>query len=141
MDGTTGTTPGSETATGTSQSSQRAVWLPAVVSFDAVFGLARITQVSCCQFHSLFLTDVGLAYSCGSGFDGALGHGTTDDAHAPRLIEWFCTQSPPVLLKRLACGSDLAGAHSAAVSDRGKLYSWGAGRLGLQHTDSHLAIF
>ena len=50
-----------------------------------------------------------------------------DDAHSPRLIEWFCTQSPPVLLKRLSCGSDLAGAHSAAVSDRGKLYSWGIG--------------
>jgi alpha-tubulin suppressor-like RCC1 family protein len=100
---------------------------PQKPTFDAVFGLTRISGVSCSLFHTIFLTDIGLAYSCGHGQDGALGHGDQEMCAVPRLIDWFGVQSPPVLLKQVACGADLAGAHSVAVTDSGRVYSWGLG--------------
>jgi alpha-tubulin suppressor-like RCC1 family protein len=100
---------------------------PQKPTFDAVFGLTRISGVSCSLFHTMFLTDIGLAYSCGHGQDGALGHGDQESRIVPRLVDWFGVQSPPILLKQVACGADLAGAHSVAVADSGRVYSWGLG--------------
>ncbi|KAJ0412055.1 hypothetical protein ATCC90586_004601 [Pythium insidiosum] len=44
----------------------------------------------------------------------------------PRLIEWFVTEK--VVIESVACGGDdLTGAHSAAVSVDGDVFTWGGG--------------
>ena len=54
-------------------------------------------------------------YSWGSGTDGALGHGDSDTLPSPRLVEYFgITQ--PLFVTQVAAGSDLIGAHSAAIA-------------------------
>lgn len=70
---------------------------------------------------------MGLVYSCGNGFDGALGHDNTYDLVAPQLIEYFSSFSPPALIHQVSAGGDLLGAHSAVVTDDGRIFTWGYG--------------
>lgn len=66
--------------------------------------------------------------SWGDGEDGKLGHGDTLTLDTPKLID-------SLLSKRIfyiACG----GAHSAAITSEGELYTWGQGQYGrLGHGD------
>ncbi|XP_042217246.1 E3 ubiquitin-protein ligase HERC2-like isoform X2 [Homarus americanus] len=79
--------------------------------------------------HCLALTADGDVYSWGEGDDGKLGHGNKSPYDRPRLIETL--QGKGVM--EIACG----GAHSAAITSSGELYTWGKGRYGrLGHGDS-----
>ncbi|XP_071532835.1 E3 ubiquitin-protein ligase HERC2 isoform X2 [Panulirus ornatus] len=79
--------------------------------------------------HCLALTADGDVYSWGEGDDGKLGHGNKSPHDRPRLVETL--QGKGVV--EIACG----GAHSAAITSAGELYTWGKGRYGrLGHGDS-----
>ncbi|RWS12697.1 E3 ubiquitin-protein ligase HERC2-like protein [Dinothrombium tinctorium] len=79
--------------------------------------------------HSLALTADGDVYSWGEGDDGKLGHGNKSSLDRPKLIEALCGKG----VVDIACG----GAHSAAITANGELYTWGKGRYGrLGHGDS-----
>lgn len=67
-------------------------------------------------------------YSWGEGEDGKLGHGNRITLEVPRLIESLSGER----VVGIACGS----AHSACVTARGHLYTWGMGEYGrLGHGD------
>ncbi|KAL1491483.1 hypothetical protein ABEB36_012074 [Hypothenemus hampei] len=79
--------------------------------------------------HCLALSADNEVYSWGEGEDGKLGHGNRLSCEKPKLIE--ALQGFEVI--DIACG----GAHSAAITASGHLYTWGKGRYGrLGHGDS-----
>ncbi|KAF7266968.1 hypothetical protein GWI33_019752 [Rhynchophorus ferrugineus] len=79
--------------------------------------------------HCLALSADNDVYSWGEGEDGKLGHGNRLSCEKPKLIE--ALQGYEVI--DVACG----GAHSAAITSSGHLYTWGKGRYGrLGHGDS-----
>ncbi|XP_048524463.1 E3 ubiquitin-protein ligase HERC2 [Dendroctonus ponderosae] len=79
--------------------------------------------------HCLALSVDNEVYSWGEGEDGKLGHGNRISCEKPKLIDAF--QALEVV--DVACG----GAHSAAITASGHLYTWGKGRYGrLGHGDS-----
>lgn len=78
--------------------------------------------------HCLALTSDGDVFSWGEGEDGKLGHGTKTCCDRPRVIETLRGKD----IVDVAAG----GAHSACISARGELYTWGKGRYGrLGHGD------
>lgn len=78
--------------------------------------------------HCLALSADGDVYSWGEGDDGKLGHGNKSNCDRPRIIEALRGKE----VVDVACG----GAHSAAITARGELYTWGKGRYGrLGHGD------
>ncbi|KAJ8962033.1 hypothetical protein NQ314_005815 [Rhamnusium bicolor] len=79
--------------------------------------------------HCLALSADNDVYSWGEGDDGKLGHGSRTSCETPKLIE--ALQGYEIV--DVACG----GAHSAAITSSGHLYTWGKGRYGrLGHGDS-----
>ncbi|XP_025832237.1 E3 ubiquitin-protein ligase HERC2 [Agrilus planipennis] len=79
--------------------------------------------------HCLALTADNEVYSWGEGDDGKLGHGNRNACERPKLIE--ALQGYEII--EIACG----GAHSAAITSSGQLFTWGKGRYGrLGHGDS-----
>ncbi|ODN06550.1 E3 ubiquitin-protein ligase HERC2 [Orchesella cincta] len=78
--------------------------------------------------HCLALSADGDVYSWGEGDDGKLGHGNKSNCDRPRIIEALRGKE----IVDIACG----GAHSAAITARGELFTWGKGRYGrLGHGD------
>ena len=85
-------------------------------------------MVRCGDAHTLALADNGLVYTWGSGVDWALGHGSQDDVLTPKLVAMI--EADPCLC--VAAG----GCRAAAISNTGRLYTWGRGfigQLGLGH--------
>nr|CAD7453257.1 unnamed protein product [Timema tahoe] len=79
--------------------------------------------------HCLALTAEGEVYSWGEGDDGKLGHGSRSSCERPRLVEMLKGKE----IVDIACG----GAHSAAITAKREVYTWGKGRYGrLGHGDS-----
>ncbi|XP_056632300.1 E3 ubiquitin-protein ligase HERC2 isoform X1 [Diorhabda sublineata] len=79
--------------------------------------------------HCLALSADNDVYSWGEGDDGKLGHGNRLAYEIPKLVE--ALQGYEII--DVACG----GAHSAAITSSGRLYTWGKGRYGrLGHGDS-----
>ncbi|TDH65060.1 uncharacterized protein CCR75_002142 [Bremia lactucae] len=80
--------------------------------------------------HMIALTDAGLAYSWGYNDRGQLGHeNLTTKLHAPKLIE--------ALKNKLVTFAAVSYHHSAVITDKGELYTFGmndCGQLGLDHT-------
>ncbi|CAG9110153.1 unnamed protein product [Plutella xylostella] len=90
-----------------------------------------ITKVACNSGgkHCLALSADGEVYSWGEGEDGKLGHGNRVSYDRPKLI----TALSGLDVVGIACG----GAHSACITARGRVYTWGKGRYGrLGHGDS-----
>ncbi|XP_048005438.1 probable E3 ubiquitin-protein ligase HERC2 [Leguminivora glycinivorella] len=90
-----------------------------------------ITKVACNSGgkHCLALSSEGDVYSWGEGDDGKLGHGNRVSYDRPRLIPSLSGME----VVQIACG----GAHSACLTARGRIYTWGKGRYGrLGHGDS-----
>lgn len=88
----------------------------------------RIVQAACSRFHTLFLNDMGLVFACGHTLDGALGLGYEVNGYVaqPTLVDFFFDNL--IVVRDISCGGDqLVGAHSAAVSQEGSLFSWGVG--------------
>ncbi|KAI5642407.1 regulator of chromosome condensation (RCC1) repeat domain-containing protein [Phthorimaea operculella] len=83
--------------------------------------------------HALALTADGKVYSWGEGEDGKLGHGNRITLEIPRLIEALSGER----VVGIACGS----AHSACITARGHLYTWGMGEYGrLGHGDDNTQL-
>ena len=67
-------------------------------------------------------------FSWGEGDDGKLGHGSRNNQDRPRVIE--------ALRGKQVVEVSAGGAHSAAITALGRLYTWGKGRYGrLGHGD------
>mmetsp|Transcript_60167 Transcript_60167/g.169740 ORF Transcript_60167/g.169740 Transcript_60167/m.169740 type:complete len:985 (-) Transcript_60167:22-2976(-) len=82
----------------------------------------RIASVASNESHTLYLTEEGHVWTCGSGFCGLLGHGNTNDSPQPRPVE--------ALLHTRIIDVALGVRHSVAVSDKGQVFTWGAADLG-----------
>lgn len=87
----------------------------------ALGGMA-IRQIACGDCHCMAITGEGEVHSWGRNQNGQLGLGNNEDAHVPRKVA--ALQGLKVMM--LAAGAE----HSAAVTEEGKLYSWGWGRYG-----------
>lgn len=82
--------------------------------------------MACGHDHTLALTDKGV-YSYGYGGNGRLGHGSEMDEKRPRLIEALQGKE----ITSVSCG----GCHSAVLTSKGELYTWGwnhFGQLGME---------
>lgn len=67
-------------------------------------------------------------YAYGHSMDGALGLGSNVGGYVaqPALVDYFLDHL--IIVQSIACGGDkLVGAHSAAVSQEGRLFAWGVG--------------
>ncbi|KAG6586866.1 putative transmembrane protein [Phytophthora cinnamomi] len=98
------------------------------VEIETPFPRNRIVQAACGRFHTLFLNDMGLVFAYGHALDGALGLGYEVSGYVaqPTLVDFFFDNL--IVVQDIACGGDqLVGAHSAAVSQDGGLFSWGVG--------------
>ncbi|KAK9875133.1 hypothetical protein WA026_005926 [Henosepilachna vigintioctopunctata] len=79
--------------------------------------------------HCLALSSSNDVYSWGEGDDGKLGQGSRTSCDFPKLVEGLDDYE----IVDIACG----GAHSAAITRSGQLFTWGKGRYGrLGHGDS-----
>jgi len=98
-----------------------------------------IVQIACGDAHTVALSREGLLYSWGGGGCGQLGHSETSKMPkdedgcpyqpTPRVVDHL----RPHVVATIACGK----AHTIAVSDRGRMYTWGAGACGqLGHPDT-----
>ena len=83
-------------------------------------GGVRVVAVAAGCLHTLALTDGGRVFSFGDGEVGQLGHGDTACHATPRAVEGLLAAS---FVTAIAAGE----AHSAAVCDRGKCFTWGQG--------------
>lgn len=86
----------------------------------------RIVQIASGGYHALALSDEGKVLSWGHGARGQLGHSSIGNEEIPRVIDALANEH----IIYIACG----GSSSAAISDRGKLYTWGNaedGQLGV----------
>ncbi|XP_066935662.1 serine/threonine-protein kinase Nek9-like [Clytia hemisphaerica] len=91
-----------------------------------------IKQVACGEDFTVFLSDSGNVYACGSDYSGCIGcdESLGDKVLTPHQIETFDGK----FVKRIACGDS----HVVAMTDQGEVYAWGCGeygRLGLGHED------
>jgi alpha-tubulin suppressor-like RCC1 family protein len=82
----------------------------------------RVVQVACGEHHSLVLTEKGYLYAWGRGFEGQLGLGEVEISSTPSFVKFFHKSS----VQSIAAGS----VHSMAITDNGKLYTWGEGTSG-----------
>ena len=80
----------------------------------------RIVSVASGDIHCLALSAVGEVYSWGDGTDGALGHADGSASAGPRRIETVAH------VESITAGRFT----SAAVNDRGSLFTWGRGAIG-----------
>lgn len=82
----------------------------------------RVVAVSASSSHTVALTRSGQLFSCGVGDDGQLGHGDQHGKYVPRL----CRALEALVVAQVSAGSR----HTCAVTDRGHLFTWGAGSFG-----------
>uniref|UniRef100_K3WR42 Rab-GAP TBC domain-containing protein n=1 Tax=Globisporangium ultimum (strain ATCC 200006 / CBS 805.95 / DAOM BR144) TaxID=431595 RepID=K3WR42_GLOUD len=82
----------------------------------------KIIKVACGAQHSVGITEVGELYTWGSGEDGRLGHGDMRDRAVPRKIM--------SLLRERVVHASCGGAHTAALTDKNKVFTFGRGRNG-----------
>jgi hypothetical protein len=81
-----------------------------------------VVQVGCGEYHTACVTNnPSHVYTWGLGLSGRLGHGDEQDRLVPTCVE---TLGGHVV--SLACG----GHHSAAISERWQLCTWGGGAFG-----------
>ncbi|CAG9559714.1 unnamed protein product [Danaus chrysippus] len=83
----------------------------------------HIQQISAGEFHTLYLSNNGHLYTCGSNEVGQLGRQTNSaDGTSPVLVDTFkgCT------LSTIACGLQ----HSMALDEWGQPFSWGSDSMG-----------
>ncbi|XP_033741198.1 inhibitor of Bruton tyrosine kinase-like [Pecten maximus] len=76
-----------------------------------------IKNVVLCKYHTMFLSSVGLVYTCGHGQGGRLGHGDEETCVVPKLVE---------AIKDEVCIQVTAGQdHSVFLMQSGVVYTCG----------------
>ena len=65
------------------------------------------------------LSDKKFIFSWGTGHGGRLGHGNEEDVMSPKIVEGIFKGKP----KFISAGE----CHSACITDRYSLYTWGNG--------------
>ncbi|EJT48106.1 hypothetical protein A1Q1_02916 [Trichosporon asahii var. asahii CBS 2479] len=95
----------------------------------------KVVQVTAGHTFSLFLTDAGKVYACGSSEHGQLGNGTTGERLVKAGKTSYDVQAPPHTFEGKKIAQISSGnQHSLALDEDGNVYAWGyAGyaRLGL----------
>ena len=110
---------------------------------DGALPAEAVAAVACSARHTLLVTTFGGLFSCGDGADGALGTGAMQSTGTFVPVSWSAVTDQPAAAKRsaadapgrtphptivrVACGCDVLGAHSTAIDDSGRLYTWGKG--------------
>lgn len=98
----------------------------------------RVRTVSCSARHTLMLTWHRRLFACGDNADGACGvHG---ESRIPVLTAVTWPNGDHVETKSIAAGSDVFGAHSAAISISGSLYTWGIGVATGQRSNAPVSL-
>ena len=93
--------------------------VPTLVGAEELFGGSKVRTVSCGDEHTLVVTEAGELWACGKGAQGGLG---LNDEHG-RLVP---TRVDPQHFAHAPISAAAAGgSHSAAVTARGALYTWG----------------
>ena len=91
-----------------------------------------LKQVVCGEDYTVFLTDRGEVYTCGSDYSGCIG---CDGQLGDRILSPYKVEAfDGKFVKRIASGDS----HVVAVTRDGEVYAWGCGeygRLGLDHED------
>ncbi|XP_074645213.1 uncharacterized protein LOC141901680 isoform X3 [Tubulanus polymorphus] len=84
----------------------------------------KVKWVSCGGSHTAIITESGKLYTCGDGSQGQLGHGPTQNLQIwqPTLVRAFADCK----ITHVSCGDN----HTAVITDKGLLYSFGDGRHG-----------
>ena len=86
------------------------------------------TAIAAGRMHSLCLSDAGGVYSWGEGQDGRLGHADYGSSSVPRRVRGLDGVR--------ICAVSSVWDHSMALSESGRVYSWGVGLCGqLGHGD------
>lgn len=81
-----------------------------------------IVQVSCGQYHTLAVHENGSVYSWGWAVHGQLGHGSIENEHLPRAIDYF----RHISVQKVSAGY----CHSIALDRLGIVYAFGSGMFG-----------
>ena len=81
-----------------------------------------IVSASCGADFSVFVSDNGIALTCGDGSNGCLGHGDHANMVRPRLVEALLS----VDVATVACGTN----HVVVLGSEGEIYAWGCGNNG-----------
>eukprot|EP00002_Diphylleia_rotans_P026297 TRINITY_DN5231_c0_g1_i5.p1 TRINITY_DN5231_c0_g1~~TRINITY_DN5231_c0_g1_i5.p1 ORF type:complete len:1370 (+),score=193.14 TRINITY_DN5231_c0_g1_i5:77-4186(+) len=90
-------------------------------------------SVTAGRVHALALSDEGYVYSWGDSNEGVTGHGDEEDLIVPRRID--PTRFGDAKVQEIECGYF----HSACVTDKGDIYTWGYGKsycLGTNDTET-----
>ncbi|KAJ3674303.1 hypothetical protein LUZ60_004919 [Juncus effusus] len=81
----------------------------------------RIRHVACGEFHTAAISENGEVYTWGLGIQGQLGHYSLQSLDK-ELIPRRVISLEGTNITQISCG----GAHTAAITSKGSLYSWGA---------------
>ncbi len=93
----------------------------------------NIVDIKCGAYHSLTLTTSGEVYAWGWNDSGLIGNGSHENQLLPMILDGFDGE----VVKSISCGSF----HSLALTESGRVFSWGwneSGQLGIgSHLDSN----
>lgn len=87
-----------------------------------VQGTKEIVLIACGAFHNMAVTKAGQVYTWGINDYGQLGHGNTRYSTSPKRV----VDINEVEIVDIAAG----GWHSVALSNEGRVYTWGRGEYG-----------
>ncbi|KAF4030637.1 Rab-GTPase-TBC domain [Phytophthora infestans] len=118
----TSTLPDNESTRVVSTSSFLAPHLVEELALEKALHRTTIAMVACGAQHSLAITDAGELYTWGSGEDGRLGHGDMRDRAVPRKVM--------SLLRESVVSASCGGAHTAVLTAKGSVFTFGRGRNG-----------
>jgi len=107
--------------------------IPTLISPN--IGTLTISNISCGNGHSLFLTNTGRVYSFGANTDGRLGLGDTTNRNVPTLISTTVGSFNTLTISAISVGA--SSFHSVFLTNTGKVYTCGLndnGQLGLGDT-------
>ena len=97
---------------------------PVPAALTGALSSTQLVALSAGLFHSAVVTVTGEVFTFGADATSCLGLGAdAEDTTGPRRVTAFPSN---IRIIQIACGGDLGGAHSLAVSACGRLFAWGA---------------